>query len=145
MAEKKNGIGASLEDLALPEEYPEPYLDGDGAQAAGQEDPKDRAGKCSPKLLEMLRAAETKWTPQNQDREKTGALETGTKDPITEGLKTNMVSRDSAYIKALFLTPVIRLHRKHGFASTQTVNDQSCRPLEMFDQTLQSVCLKVRN
>lgn len=83
-------------------------MDGDrggNARAAGQEDPKDRAVKCSPKLLEMLRAAENRWTPQNRDREKTGVPETGTKGRITEALKTSMVSNDSAFIKALFLTP----------------------------------------
>lgn len=131
MAKEKNQIGASWEDLALPDDFPEPCVDGDraevnedegeDAQAAGEEGTKDRPVKFNPKLLEMLKAAESRWTPQSRDTEKAEPSETGT---VTEALKTNMVSKNSARIEAFYLTraPEISLHRKHESASAQAVN-----------------------
>lgn len=131
MAKEKNQIGASWEDLALPDEFPEPCVDGDRAEVgedegedahAGEEGSKGMTRKRSPKLLEMLRAAESRWTPQSRDGEKAEPSETGTKEPVTEALKTNMVSKDLARVKAFYLTPEIRLHVKHESASAQAVN-----------------------
>ncbi|XP_017278538.1 S-adenosylhomocysteine hydrolase-like protein 1 isoform X2 [Kryptolebias marmoratus] len=92
MAEEKNQIGASWEDLALPDEYPEPCVDGDRAKLDEDEgeDSKERPMECIPMLLDMLRAAESRWTPQSRDREKAEPPETETKESITEALKTNM-------------------------------------------------------
>ncbi|XP_037538733.1 S-adenosylhomocysteine hydrolase-like protein 1 [Nematolebias whitei] len=99
MAKEKNQIGASWEDLALPDEFPESCADGDKAEVkedegedahAGEEGTKDMPVKRNPKLLEMLRAAESRWTPQSRDGEKAEPSETGTKELVTEALKTNM-------------------------------------------------------
>lgn len=99
MAEEKHGVYSE----EPPPEYPGPYvedreeLNGD----AGDEGANDQTVKCSPNLLQMLKAAESRWTDQSRDRERgdlseslTGerenALETG--ELVTEALKTDMVS-----------------------------------------------------
>lgn len=129
MAKEKSQIRASWVDLALPDEFPEPCVDGDRAEVkkdegedahAGEEGTKDMPVKRSPKLLEMLRAAESRWTPPSRDGEEAEPSESGTLEPVTEALKTNMVSKDVS--KHFYLTPEIRLHKKHESASAQAVN-----------------------
>ncbi|XP_054589144.1 S-adenosylhomocysteine hydrolase-like protein 1 isoform X4 [Nothobranchius furzeri] len=100
MAKERNQIGSSWENLTFPDGYPEQYVDGgkaeinkvtgENVQAGAEEGPKEKPVKWSPKLLQMLKAAETRWTPQDQDRDKAEASETETREAITEALKTNM-------------------------------------------------------
>ncbi|XP_012731545.2 S-adenosylhomocysteine hydrolase-like protein 1 isoform X2 [Fundulus heteroclitus] len=106
MAKEKNQIGGSWEDLALPNEFPEPCTkeraeqseeaEADTAASDTEDDAKDRAVKCSPTLLRMLKAAENRWTPQSRDRDQAepsgmGPTETETEtEKEAEALKTNM-------------------------------------------------------
>ncbi len=96
MAEEKDLTGDSWEDRPLPDEYPEPHIE-DRAELngeAGEESTKDQSVKCSPNLLQMLKAAESRWTPQGHDKDGAEASETG--GLVTEALKTDMVSKDTA-------------------------------------------------
>lgn len=99
MTEEKQQTRASWEDLTLPDEYPQPHTElngkaGQDVAAATKERSKDPAVKCSPNLLQMLKAAESRWTPQGQDREGAEVTEAGTGELVTEALKTDMVSMD---------------------------------------------------
>ncbi|KAK5902440.1 hypothetical protein CesoFtcFv8_007690 [Champsocephalus esox] len=74
--------------LPLPDEYPEPCEDvvnGDEEE----ENNKDQSVKCSPNLLQMLKAAESRRTPQSWDRDREEA--SGTEE--TEAQKTDMHER----------------------------------------------------
>lgn len=92
MAEEKEQTGASWEDLPLPDDYPEPHMEDKAVLNGEAEGDKDQVVKCSPNLLQMLKAAESRWTPQDRDR----AGVSGTGEPVTEALKTDMVSKDTA-------------------------------------------------
>ncbi len=105
MAEEKDQTEASWGDLPLPDEYPKPYTeDTDGLNGEAGEDapattttkesPKDQAAKGYPKLLQMLKAAESRWTPQGRDRDGAEASESETGEPVAEARKTDMVSKD---------------------------------------------------
>ncbi|XP_072241714.1 S-adenosylhomocysteine hydrolase-like protein 1 isoform X1 [Leuresthes tenuis] len=86
MAEENRQVGGSWEDLTIPE----PYVQ-DGAELnerAGEESSKEKAVKCSPNLLQMLKAAERRRSTPGRD--KADGSEAGTKELITEALKTNM-------------------------------------------------------
>lgn len=105
MSKEKSQIGSSWEDLAFPEEIPEPFTEGraeqedeeeeDTAANDSEEDVEEGAVKCRPKLLRMLEAAESRWTPQTRDRRRGEPSETGLKDSEEEAVKTNMVSKCS--------------------------------------------------
>lgn len=97
MAKEKNHTGDSWEDLALPEYFPEPCTEERAEEEDTEEAAKDSAVKCSPTLLRMLKAAESRWTPR--DRDKAEPSELGRKVSEAEALKTNMVSKE------LFLPP----------------------------------------
>lgn len=104
MAEEKDQTGASL-DLPLPDEYPEPHaedtagLNGgmveDAPAATTEESPKDQSAKCSPKLLQMLKAAESRWTPLGQDRDGEEASESEAGELVAEARRTDMVRKDT--------------------------------------------------
>lgn len=103
MAEDRDQKGAPWEDLPLPDYYPEPHIE-DGAVVNGdaegdapgttEESTKDQALKCSPNLMQMLKAAESRWTPQGRDGD--GAEASGTEELVTEAMKTDMVSKGTA-------------------------------------------------
>lgn len=104
MAEERNQTGASWEDLPLPDEYPEPHTEEGraGMNEEAEEDAsvtttgdstKDQSEKCSPNLLQMLKAAESRWTPQGRDRDGEEASETG--ELVAEAQRTDMVSKDT--------------------------------------------------
>lgn len=93
---------ATWDDLPLPVDYPEPHMEdreklsGEaavGGEASGtrEESTKDQGAKCSPNLLEMLKAAESRCAAQGQGRDGAEASETG--EMVTEALKTDMVSK----------------------------------------------------
>ncbi|KAF3854673.1 hypothetical protein F7725_022728 [Dissostichus mawsoni] len=74
--------------LPLPDEYPEPCEDvvnGDEEE----ENNKHQSVKCSPNLLQMMKAAESRKTPQSRDRDREEA--SGTEE--TEAQKTDMHER----------------------------------------------------
>ncbi|XP_068579020.1 S-adenosylhomocysteine hydrolase-like protein 1 isoform X2 [Cebidichthys violaceus] len=85
MAEERDQTGASWEDMPLPDEYPEPHVVNGMAE---EENTKHQSVKCSPNLLQMLKAAESRRTPQGRDRD--GAEVSGTEELVTEALKTDM-------------------------------------------------------
>lgn len=104
MAEEKNQTGASWEDLPLPDEYPEPHMEEgragmneeaeeDASVTTTGESTKDQSEKCSPNLLQMLKAAESRWTPQGRDRDGTEASETV--ELVAEARRADMVSKDT--------------------------------------------------
>ncbi|XP_015258866.1 PREDICTED: adenosylhomocysteinase 2-like [Cyprinodon variegatus] len=100
MSKEKSQIGSSWEDLAFPEEIPEPFTEGraeqedeeeeDTAASDSEEDVEEGPEKFRPKLLRMLEAAESRWTPQTRDRRRGEPPETGLKDSEEEAVKTNM-------------------------------------------------------
>lgn len=91
MGEEKNQVG----ELPLPDEFPEPCVDDDEEKrdnsAAMEDSVGEKAEKCSPNVLEMLKAAESRRSSQDRDKDRPEADEAGTKEPIAEALKTNMV------------------------------------------------------
>ncbi|KAF7661051.1 hypothetical protein LDENG_00269070 [Lucifuga dentata] len=99
MAEEHEQTGASLEDLRLPEL---PSEDGDGLDREAEvdisltteENPKGLSLQCSPNLLKMLKAAESRWTqqcePQSRDTDGGDTSEGGTEELVTEAQKTDM-------------------------------------------------------
>lgn len=96
MGEEKNHVG----DLPLADEYPEPCVDDElkgeekrDISAIPEDITGDKAEKCSPNLLEMLKAAESRRSSQDRDKDRPEANKAGTKENIAEALKTNMVSR----------------------------------------------------
>lgn len=94
MAEKKEQTGASWENLPLPDEYPEPHqddkavLNGDSPANTTGESTEDRSEKGSPDVLQMLKAAESKWTPHAQDTDGPEA----SRELVAEAQRTDMVS-----------------------------------------------------
>ncbi|XP_040019934.2 S-adenosylhomocysteine hydrolase-like protein 1 isoform X2 [Gasterosteus aculeatus] len=86
MAEERDQPGGSWEDLPLPDDYPEPQVVNGKAE---EENTKHQSVKCSPNLLQMLKAAECRrTTPPGLDRD--GADASGTGEPVAEALKTDM-------------------------------------------------------
>lgn len=111
MAEEKEQMRASSEELALPDEYPPPHTElngkeGQDVSAATEEKSKDQEVKCSPNVLQMLKAAESRSTPQGQDREGEEVTENGKGELVTEALKTDMVSTDYSSLPD-FLIPFL--------------------------------------
>ncbi|XP_034444633.1 S-adenosylhomocysteine hydrolase-like protein 1 isoform X1 [Hippoglossus hippoglossus] len=89
MAEEQDHTGSPWEDLPLPKDYPELRAGLNGEM--GEEDAPgstDQAGKCGPNLLQMLKAAESRRSPQGQDRD--GDEASGVGELVTEALKTDM-------------------------------------------------------
>ncbi|XP_038562965.1 S-adenosylhomocysteine hydrolase-like protein 1 isoform X3 [Micropterus salmoides] len=96
MEKEKDQTETSWEDCSLPDEYPEPQMeDGavlngeadEGASATREETITDQSVKCSPNLLQILKAAESRWTPRGRD---SNASEAETGELVTEALKTGM-------------------------------------------------------
>nr|XP_020469343.1 adenosylhomocysteinase 2-like [Monopterus albus] len=94
MAEEKEQIGASWEDLSLPDDYPEPNVEDKAGlnedtdkdtSATTKESTKGHAIKCSPKLLHMLKAAESRWTRPGRNRAQLKAGEL-----LSESLRTDV-------------------------------------------------------
>ncbi|KAK5928207.1 hypothetical protein CgunFtcFv8_013286 [Champsocephalus gunnari] len=90
--------------LPLPDEYPEPCEDvvnGDEEE----ENNKDQSVKCSPNLLQMLKAAESRRTPQSWDRDREEA--SGTEE--TEAQKTDMVRSSFTGLldMSIYMVPVL--------------------------------------
>lgn len=106
MAKENNQIGSSWEDLALPKEFPEPYTEEraeqneEAAEDTVASDTEENIGIHTSTLLRMLKAAESRWTPQTRDRDKTEPSELEPKATETEALKTNMVSKESYFFVA---------------------------------------------
>uniref|UniRef100_A0A3Q1BV14 S-adenosyl-L-homocysteine hydrolase NAD binding domain-containing protein n=1 Tax=Amphiprion ocellaris TaxID=80972 RepID=A0A3Q1BV14_AMPOC len=99
MAEEKTQTGGSWEDLSQPDDSPEPHVEdrdelngepGEDESTAAEENTKDQQDKSSPDLLQMLKAAESRWTPQDQDGDGPEAPRAGTDELVTEALKTDM-------------------------------------------------------
>lgn len=94
MTEEKEQTGASWENLPLPDEYPEPHqddkavLNGDSPVNTAGENTRDRSEKGSPDLLQMLKAAESRWTPHARDRDGPEA----SRELVAEAQRTDMVS-----------------------------------------------------
>ncbi|XP_035012101.1 S-adenosylhomocysteine hydrolase-like protein 1 isoform X1 [Hippoglossus stenolepis] len=89
MAEEQDHTGSPWEDLPLTKDYPELRAGLNGEM--GEEDAPgstDQAGKCGPNLLQMLKAAESRRSPQGQDRD--GDEASGAGELVTEALKTDM-------------------------------------------------------
>ncbi|XP_026167059.1 S-adenosylhomocysteine hydrolase-like protein 1 isoform X2 [Mastacembelus armatus] len=87
MAEERDQTESSWEDLSLPDNYPEPNVEDEAvlnrearedASPTTEESTKAHTVKCSPKLLQMLKAAERRWTSPGRDqvRAKPGKLVT---------------------------------------------------------------------
>ncbi|XP_068168683.1 S-adenosylhomocysteine hydrolase-like protein 1 isoform X2 [Antennarius striatus] len=86
MAEEKSQTAASWENNPLPDVYPESHKEDGEAQA-----PDTKTGQSenySPKLLKMLKAAESRWTPQDRDRDEEEAPES--EAGVAEARKTDM-------------------------------------------------------
>ncbi|KAL7403256.1 hypothetical protein ABVT39_026965 [Epinephelus coioides] len=89
MAEERDQTRASWEELPLPDEYPDPHMEGEAVvDGEAEEGSTKQLVKCSPKLLQMLKAAESRKTPQGQDKDE--AEESGTGGLVSEALKTDM-------------------------------------------------------
>lgn len=103
MAEEKDQPGATFDDQPLPDVYPEPHTENsavlngeaeeDTSAVTTEESTKE---KSSPNLLEMLKAAESRRALQDQDMAKAEPSETETEEMVTEGRKTDMVSKDTS-------------------------------------------------
>lgn len=106
MAEEKDQPGATFDDQPLPDVYPEPHTENsavlngeaeeDTSAVTTEESTKDQSVKSSPNLLEMLKAAESRRALQDQDMAKAEPSETETEEMVTEGRKTDMVSKDTS-------------------------------------------------
>lgn len=98
MAEAENQAGASMEDMPLPDEYPEPHTEDKAVvnEVAEREVPEtaaDQSEKGSPNLLQMLKAAENRWTPQGRYRDGPQESQSETGEPVVEAQRTDMVSK----------------------------------------------------
>lgn len=66
-----------------------------GAAGSTEDSTREQGAKSSPDLLQMLKAAERRCTPQGQGPDGSEASETGeTRETVTEALKTDMVSKN---------------------------------------------------
>lgn len=125
--EKKQDLGLADGYLKPQEEY-RAELNGEDMESANG---GTRESKGSPNLLQMLKAAERRRTQQSRDRDRLEVFEVVARKPVTEALKTTMVSRDSAFTISIKVpgphnithAPVTLLHRERECASTQDVND----------------------
>ncbi|XP_041794069.1 S-adenosylhomocysteine hydrolase-like protein 1 isoform X2 [Chelmon rostratus] len=115
MAEGKDQTGASWEDLPLPDEYPEPHTEEkvvlkaeaeeDVSAPAAEKSAKDQPTKGSPNLLQMLKAAESRWTPQGQDRNRE---ESETGELVAEARKTDMFNSSASMKKMYSLVSITK-------------------------------------
>ncbi|XP_069018583.1 S-adenosylhomocysteine hydrolase-like protein 1 isoform X1 [Embiotoca jacksoni] len=132
MAEEKQQTGASWEILALPDEYPEPHQEdraeisgeaGEDVCAAPEASTKDQPVKGSPNLLQMLKAAESRWTPQGLDRDGAETSETGTGELIAEALKTDMPRQFTEQKQEFNKRPTKTGHRSLSQSISQSSTD----------------------
>lgn len=96
MDKDQEQTGASLEDLPLPDDLPEPHTEDRSELNEGKEEGASQSMKCSPDLLRMLKAAESRRAALSRDREEAQASQPETEEPVIEALKTDMVSEDVA-------------------------------------------------
>lgn len=98
MAAAEDQTGASLEDMPLPDEYPEPHTEdkaavNEEAEREASETAADQSEKGSPNLLQMLKAAENRRTPQGRYRDGLQESQSETGGPVVEAQRTDMVSK----------------------------------------------------
>lgn len=125
MAEAEDQTGVSLEDMPLPDEYPEPHTDdkavvNEVAEREASETAADQSEKGSPNLLQMLKAAENRWTPQGRDKDGPQESQPETGEPVVEAQRTDMVSKvtDQDSVNNMYICK-----RDPQEAATQAVND----------------------
>ncbi|XP_069557938.1 S-adenosylhomocysteine hydrolase-like protein 1 isoform X1 [Brachyistius frenatus] len=132
MAEEKQHTGASWEILALPDEYPEPHQEdraeisgeaGEDVCAAPEASTKDQPVKGSPNLLQMLKAAESRWTPQGPGRDGAETSEAGTGELIAEALKTDMPRQFTEQKQEFNKRPTKTGHRSLSRSISQSSTD----------------------
>ncbi|KAM9753974.1 S-adenosylhomocysteine hydrolase-like protein 1 isoform 1-T1 [Menidia menidia] len=123
MAEEKKQIGDSWEDLTIPDISPEPYVKvgAEPNEGGEEESSSEKVEKCSPNLLQMLRAAESRWPTQSKDRDKTEGSET--REMITEALKTNMQIQLNDPKQEFNKRPTKALPRSLSRSMSQSSND----------------------
>ncbi|XP_054632988.1 S-adenosylhomocysteine hydrolase-like protein 1 isoform X2 [Dunckerocampus dactyliophorus] len=114
MAEEKQLTGACRE-----EDMPPP---GVGPQAPAEDDREDtcesskkQAAKSSPNLLKMLKAAESRWSPHQSQN--------GTKEGVTEALKTDMQIQLSEQKQEFNKRPIKAVPRTLSRSISQSSND----------------------
>ncbi|TNN70860.1 Adenosylhomocysteinase 3 [Liparis tanakae] len=94
MAENMEQTEACWQDMPLPDEYPEPHVVNGKAE---EECTNHQSVKCSPNVLQMLKAAESRRSSQGRDGDGWPVPEeSGTGALVTEALKTDMVSMEAA-------------------------------------------------
>ena len=94
MEEEKEQTGASWDEKSEGQRGDRAVTDeeagGDASTTTTGESIKEQAEKCSPNLLEMLKAAESRRTHLGRDRDTAETSEPG--EPVAEAQKTDMVS-----------------------------------------------------
>ncbi|XP_041853137.1 S-adenosylhomocysteine hydrolase-like protein 1 isoform X2 [Melanotaenia boesemani] len=143
MVDEMKEIGASWEELTIPDEYLEPYVEdraelngsiGKDISTATEENLKDKSVKCSPNLLQVLKAAESRWPLYSQDRDKSEAPDSGTRELITEALKTNMQiqlnQQKQEFNKRLTKAGHRPLSRSRSQSSIDSINSVSSKSSE---------------
>lgn len=91
---EKNQILGLADGYLKPLEEYRAELNGEDMESANG---GTRESKGSPNLLQMLKAAERRRALQSRDRDRLEVSKVVTKEPVTEALKTTMVSRDSVF------------------------------------------------
>nr|XP_046250520.1 S-adenosylhomocysteine hydrolase-like protein 1 isoform X2 [Scatophagus argus] len=162
MAEEKKQTGASREDLPLPELPTEDraVLNGEAEQdpsvAATEESTMDQSAKCGPNLLEMLKAAENRWTPQGRDGDRTEASESEAGELVAEAQKTDMqiqfTDQKQEFNKRPTKTGHRSLSRSISHSSTESYSsvcsdssEDECSPREKHQKSSQGLsdfCIK---
>ncbi|XP_062276189.1 S-adenosylhomocysteine hydrolase-like protein 1 isoform X1 [Scomber scombrus] len=121
MAEEKEQMRASCEYLTLTDEYPPPHTELDGP--ATEENSKYQEVKCSPNVLQMLKAAESRCTPQSQDKEGEEMTEDGKGELVTEALKTDMQLQLTDQKQEFNKRPIKAGHRSLSQSISQSSTD----------------------
>uniref|UniRef100_A0A3P9LJF5 Adenosylhomocysteinase n=1 Tax=Oryzias latipes TaxID=8090 RepID=A0A3P9LJF5_ORYLA len=126
MGEAKNQV----RDLPLADEYPEPCVDDElkgekkrDISAIPEDITGDKAEKCSPNLLEMLKAAESRRSSQDRDKDRPEANKAGTKENIAEALKTNMQIQFNDEKQEFNKRPNKTTHRSMPRSTSQSSTD----------------------
>lgn len=88
------------DDLPLPDEFPPPHSE-DGGEPDGEAgvdtspnaevNSDSQSPTLSPNLLKMLKAAESRWTPQSGEGAGGEASDTAAGEPAPEAPKTDLV------------------------------------------------------
>ncbi|XP_062245563.1 S-adenosylhomocysteine hydrolase-like protein 1 isoform X1 [Platichthys flesus] len=126
MAEEQDHTGPPSEDLHLTQDYPELRAGLNGEmEDGGAPGSTDQAGKCGPNLLQMLKAAESRRSPQGQDRD--GDEASGAGELVTEALKTDMQIQFSDQEEDFNKRPTKTGHRSlsHSISKSSTDSHNS--------------------